>query len=234
MPIYKIADLNILINPIFDNVKNRLKPYLSPDKNFDFDVSATMDEINKICSKTNLHCTPENAENTILLTKICHNILKYYNGFFFHSSSVAINGEAYVFSAQSGTGKSTHTALWRKHFGKDAVMINDDKPIIRKNNGKFFIYGTPWMGKSDIGNNIKVPVKAIYILRRSPSNSVSRVKVGEVFKDLLEATLVPKDKTQMLTLLGLMDEFFSSVPLFVLNCNTSDEAVITAFNAVNN
>ena len=234
MPIYKIADLNISIEPIFENVRKRLLPYIADSAEADFSVSASMEQINKICSNPKHPCSPENAENAIILTQICRSVLDSYEGFFFHSSSIAINNEAYVFTALSGTGKSTHTALWRKHFGDKAVMINDDKPIIRKRNGQFYIFGTPWMGKSDIGNNLKVPVKAVYILRRAKNNSVIRVTPGEVFKELLEATLVPRDKTKMATLLELFDEFFTLTPLFILNCNISDDAVLTAFNAVNN
>ena len=104
MPIYKIADLNISIEPIFENVKKRLLPYISDSIVADFSVSASMEQINKICSNPKHPCSPENAENAIILTQICRSVLDSYEGFFFHSSSIAINNEAYVFTALSGTG----------------------------------------------------------------------------------------------------------------------------------
>ncbi|MBQ9116882.1 MAG: hypothetical protein IJY04_07635, partial [Clostridia bacterium] len=66
--------------------------------------------------------------------------------FLFHCSAIAVDGQAYAFTAKSGTGKSTHTALWRKAFGDRAVMVNDDKPIIGIKNGVATVYGTPWKG----------------------------------------------------------------------------------------
>ena len=232
MPIYRIADLNISISPIVKGTENRLKPYLSNSDTYDFEVSVSQGDIAKYKSECNTPCTDEAAESVLILTEICNRVLQDFNGIFFHSSSLMLDGEAYVFTAVSGTGKSTHTALWRKHFGERVTMINDDKPIIRMVDGQFFIYGTPWMGKSDIGNNVKAPIKAIYIIRRSNENYAKKVSAGQYFKDILEATVVPTDKETMHKLLSLFDMLFREVPLFLLNCNMDDEAVTTAYNAV--
>ena len=172
-------------------------------------------------------------ESTLILTKLCHKLLEGCNGFFFHSSSLMLDGEGYVFTAPSGTGKSTHTALWRKHFGEKVTMINDDKPLIRRGSDDFYIYGTPWMGKSNIGNNIKAKVKAVFILKRSEQNSAKKVSISEVFKEIFEATVIPKEKAMMSNLLSLLSDFFAKVPIYLLHCNISDEAVLTAYNAVN-
>lgn len=234
MPVYNIADLNILIEPKHKNTAQRLAPYESTDSNYDFEISLNAYEAEQHYIQNDLEYSPASSESTLILTKLCNTVLKHYDGFFFHSSSLMLDGEAYVFSAPSGTGKSTHTALWRKHFGDRVTMINDDKPIIRKKDGRFFIYGTPWMGKANIGTNTKAPIKAVFILQRGNTNSAVRVKPGEVFKQILEATIVPSDKNMMFSLLGLLDEFFTLVPLFLLTCNLSDDAVITAYNASNN
>ncbi len=233
MPIYNIADLNILIEPLCSNTEKRLAPYLSDSRNFDLKISAAPDEIELYSLQSNPPCPIWIAESTLILNKLCNAVLEKYDGFFFHSSSLMLDGEAYVFSAVSGTGKSTHTALWRSHFGNKVTMINDDKPIIRKTNEKFFIYGTPWMGKADIGNNVKAPIKAVFILTRGKENSAKRVKPGEVFKQILEATIVPTEKDKMHNLLGLLDELFTSTPLFLLTCNQNEDAVTTAYNAAN-
>ncbi len=231
MPIFRIADLNISIEPIYEQTSKILLPYVCESDSFDFSVEVTEDEISEYVRQSNPPCLPYLAERTIILTRICIKILDKFSGFFFHSSSLMFDGEAYVFTALSGTGKSTHTALWRKHFGDRVTMINDDKPIIRKYEGNFYIYGTPWMGKSDIGNNVKAPVKAVYVLQRGEKNSAVRVKTGDVFRQLLEATVVPSDKRGMLTLLSLFDEFFSEVPVFLLTCNTDVEAAVVAYEA---
>ena len=89
------------------------------------------------------------------------------------------------------------------------------------------------MGKSEIGSNIKAPVKAVFVLERSDENFAERVTVGEVFTRLLEATLVLPDRKNMAKLLTLFDEFFSSTQLFRLKCNTDISAPEVAYNAAN-
>lgn len=234
MPIYNIADLNILINSSSEEIKKRISPYIVNSDSFDFEVKVSQNDISDFISNSKHYCNSFMAESTLILTQICNRILENYNGFFFHSSSLMLDDEAYLFTAVSGTGKSTHTALWRKLFKEKVVMINDDKPIIRKKDGVFYVYGTPWMGKSDIGNNVKAPVKAVYILQRGEKNSAVRVKPGAVFKNILEATVVPTDRRNMEKLLELLDEFFSSVPLFLLTCNMDIEAAQVAYNASKN
>lgn len=234
MPNYKIADLCIKINPIYEKTRQRLAPYLTSDSDIDLEITVTESEIAEKKSMSEIAFPESEHESTIILTKLCSNLLQNYNGFFFHSSSLMLDGEGYVFTAPSGTGKSTHTALWRKHFGNKVTMVNDDKPLIRQIGKDFYIYGTPWMGKSNIGNNIKSSVKAVFILKRGEQNIAKRVSIREVFKEILEATVIYTDKTMMSNLLSLLDEFFSKVPIYLLYCNISDEAVLTAYNAVNN
>lgn len=225
MAIYKIADLNIKIDPKYGSTVEHLKPYLSDEKSFDIEITNSDSEIAEFAKTSSAPCTPELAESFLILNKLCIEIFEKFNGFFFHSSSLMIDNEAYVFTAKSGTGKSTHTALWRKLFGDKVKMINDDKPIIRKHNGNFYIYGTPWMGKSEIGSNAKALVKAVFVLERGIENCVKSVSVGEVFGNLLEATLVFHEKDKMIRLLDMYDEFFSSTRLFKLKCNTEISAV---------
>ena len=234
MPIYNIADLNILINPSSEEIKKRISPYIVNSASFDFEVKVSQNDIAAYIANSKENCNSFMAESTLILTQICNRILENYNGFFFHSSSLMLDNEGYLFTAVSGTGKSTHTALWRKLFKEKVVMINDDKPIIRKKDGVFYVYGTPWMGKSDIGNNVKAPVKAVYILQRGEKNSAERIQIGAVFKNILEATVVPTDRKNMENLLSLLDEFFSSVQLFLLTCNMDIEAAQVAYNASKN
>ena len=83
-------------------------------------------------------------------------------------------------------------------------MINDDKPVIRKCDGKFYAYGTPWMGKADIGTNTKAPVKAVYILQRAEENTAVRVLPSQVMKQLLEATVIDVERSRMEKLLDCL------------------------------
>ncbi len=233
MGLYKIADLNVKINPEYQTTLNRLKPYLSDEKTADLELVVTKAEIQCFANTSPVACNLEEAEGIVIFNLLCKKILEDFDGFFFHSSSLVMDNEAYIFTAASGTGKSTHTSLWRKRYGSRVEMINDDKPIIRKHDGRFYIYGTPWMGKSEIGNNIKAPIKAVFVLERDSRNSVERVPVADVFAELLKATLVFSEKNNMAKLLSLFDEFFSSTQLYRLKCNTDISAAEAAYNAVN-
>lgn len=232
MPVYKIAELNILINPIYSYTERQLAPYLSDSAEYEFDASASMSEVEQNYDKSK-NIPIHMYEGSIVYTKICKKMLESYDGFFFHSSSLSVDGEGYLFTALSGTGKSTHTALWCELFGSRAVMINDDKPLIRKINGKFYVCGTPWMGKSNIGANKAAPVKAIYVLKRGTENRAERISTAEVFKELLEATLVPNSRENMAKLLELYDGLFSAVKLFRLTCTPEIEAAKIAYEAAN-
>lgn len=232
--VYKIADINILINPIYDYTKRHLEPYLTGSAEYEFDASADLSEVEENRRRNAVPVPAELCEGSVIYTKICKKMLECYDGFFFHSSSLSVDGGGYLFTAQSGKGKSTHTALWRKVFGSKVVMINDDKPLVRKIDGRFYVFGTPWMGKSNIGTNAKAPVKAIYVLTRGEENRVERVSPAKVFKELLEATLLPESRDNMGKLLGLYDELFSSVMLFKLVCRPDEEAARLAFDAANN
>lgn len=233
MPVYKIAKLNVKTEPLYPQTAKRLEPFLTDSAEFDFDASAKVNEVEDYLDNQEQPCPAFLAEGAIILTNICRTVLSSYDGFFFHSSSLMMDGEAYLFTALSGTGKSTHTALWRKHFGGRVVMINDDKPVIRRIDGRFYVCSTPWMGKSEIGTNIDVPIKAVYVLTRAKENKAERIRTAAVFKQLLEATLLPGSPEDMSKLLELFDGLFSQVPLFLLSCNTDEEAAQVAYDAAN-
>ena len=233
MAIYKIAGINILINPVYDYTAKQMEPFICGEANYEFDASATKEEIENFMSKDDSPLPPAMYEGPIILTKICRRMLEDYDGFFFHSSSLCLDGEGYLFTAQSGTGKSTHTSYWRELFGDKVTMINDDKPIIRKIGGKFYVCSTPWMGKSNIGTNLNAPVKAVYVLKRGKENSAEQVSPARVFRELLEATLLPDKRENTAKLLELYDGLFSQAKLIELYCKPEIEAAKTAYNAVN-
>ena len=95
-----------------------------------------------------------------------------FDAFLLHAAVIEVDGLAYAFAAPSGTGKTTHIALWKKFFGDRANIINGDKPIIRFENGTPYIYGTPWCGKEGYNINTKAPLAALCFIERSPENTI--------------------------------------------------------------
>lgn len=155
-----------------------------------------------------------------------------YDTFLMHGSCVAVDGEGYLFTAKSGTGKSTHTRLWRELFGERAVMINDDKPLIRVTETGATIYGTPWDGKHHLSTNCAVPLKAICILERAANNTIRRIPPAEAYPFLVQQIYRPQDPAAMLRTLQLIDRLSKTVDLWRLGCNMDPEAAQVSYNAM--
>ncbi|MBQ7133559.1 MAG: hypothetical protein IJO20_03595 [Ruminococcus sp.] len=225
MDIYKIAELNIGVENHSDFTKEYMKDYLCDENELDFVVTVTQEMIS--CEKEiAVEEVPEQYyELTAVLRVICHTIVEKYNGFFLHCSCLEYEGEAVVFTAKSGTGKSTHARLWREYLGDKVTMINDDKPIVRFIDGRFYIYGTPWNGKHSLSNNIKAPIKAIYYLHQAKENKVVRCDSISSITKLLSQTVLPNSKESMNCLLSMLEQLLSTIPMFDLYCDISKNAV---------
>ena len=155
-----------------------------------------------------------------------------YDTVLFHGSCVAVDGIGYLFTAKSGTGKSTHTRLWRELFGDRAVMINDDKPLIRATEQGAEIFGTPWNGKHHLSRNTSVPLQAICILRRAADNTIVPITPSEAYPILLGQTYRPMNADAMQRTLTLVDRLAAAVTLWRLNCNMDPSAAQTAYEAI--
>lgn len=150
--------------------------------------------------------------------------------FLFHGSAVAVDGECYIFTAKSGTGKSTHTRLWRELLGERAVMVNDDKPMIRVTDHGAIVYGTPWNGKHHLGANIAVPLKSICILERSADNQICKVSKDEALPMLVQQAHRPNDPAALARTMTLIDKL--QAPIYRLRCNMDISAAELSYNAM--
>ena len=140
-----------------------------------------------------------------------------FNGMMLHASAVAVDGKAYLFSGQSGIGKSTHTGLWQQTFGEKVKLFNDDKPALRYLDGKWFAYGTPWSGKHGININMKVPIAGICFLKRGNENSIRRLSPIEALPQVLAQTLRKfKDAERLSLMLNHVDKLVKEVPIYEL------------------
>lgn len=160
-----------------------------------------------------------------------YNELLRHNGLMLHSSCVEKDGYAYLFSARSGTGKSTHTHLWLKNLSGTRI-INDDKPALILENGTWYACGTPFSGKTDENLDVKIPVRAITFLHRSENNEVKRIPAIQAVGLLLEQTIKPTDRTLAESMLDLADRLLREIPVFSLGCNMDDEAATVAYNEI--
>lgn len=151
----------------------------------------------------------------------------------FHGSVIAVDGEGYLFTAKSGTGKSTHTRLWREYFGERAVMVNDDKPLLHITDSGVTAYGTPWDGKHRLSTNIAVPLKGICILTRDAKNHIEPVEPHAVYPLIVQQTNRSLSADGMKQTLSLIDRMLHVVPVYRLGCNMDIEAAKVAYEGMN-
>lgn len=152
-----------------------------------------------------------------------------YKTILFHGSAIMVNNKGIIFTAPSGTGKSTHSEKWNRLFG--AKYINDDKPYISVKD-EFFVHGSPWMGVHHLGNNVSYPLSAICIICRSENNRIERVQKKDVFSELIKQTYMPKDCKNAKEILSLVSQLSCGVEVYKLYCNTDDEAANVAYNSL--
>jgi len=150
----------------------------------------------------------------------------------FHGSAIAVDGQGYLFTAHSGTGKSTHTRLWRQVFGDRAVMVNDDKPFLEINPDGVWLHGSPWSGKHGLDANICVPLKGICILERGKENRIRSAAIEEALPMLRKQAYEPLAKNSHSVFLSLVDALSRQVPLWKLSCNKEPQAALTAWEAM--
>lgn len=153
-----------------------------------------------------------------------------FSGFQLHASAIALDGRAYLFSAYSGTGKSTHTEKWLRLFG--ARYINDDKPALRLVDGTWTAYGTPWSGKHDLSSPEGYPVGGIAFLERGDHNAIRRMEPAQALPLIMAQTYKWLSVEQMDKKLALLDRCLRTVPVWLLTCQNNDEAAYTSHAAM--
>lgn len=143
-----------------------------------------------------------------------------FDGMMLHASALSYGGKAYLFSGPSGVGKSTHTRLWQDVFGEDVEIINDDKPALRRLDGRWYAYGTPWSGKHHINKNRRLPLCGICFLKQADENRIRRVSSLEAIQLIVPQTVRKRlTAEEMARLLSHVDVLIREIPIFELeNC----------------
>jgi len=175
------------------------------------------------------------SDNMLEITALQRKIAEEFfsrNILLFHGSVVAVDNSAYLFTAKSGTGKSTHTRLWREVFGDRAVMVNDDKPFLQLTEDGVIAHGSPWNGKHRLGSNISVPLKAICILERSAKNWVKPITPAEALPMLFQQSQWPQNPANMPKYMELIDRLANGVEFYRMGCNMDPDAARISYEAM--
>ena len=157
-------------------------------------------------------------------------MLAEHGGVVLHSSYIITQrGEALLFSAPSGTGKSTQAELWRSYAG--ANVINGDRALVKAENG-VTANGILFSGTSGISKNITAPLRAIVLLRQSEKNEIRSVSGKEAFMRLLpQCSYYPDEEENLRLVTGILAEISSAVPVYDFGC-VPDESAVSALSEV--
>ena len=224
-----IADLNIRCVTNHEYSRKLCRDYIT-EAPADLSVVITPEDIQKEIEwqktqeETSHSHNEAYIESLALYRKICTE-LALKDTVLIHGSCLMKDGTAFLFCAPSGTGKSTHTRLWRQVFGDEVVMINDDKPLARiSGDGIPLIFGTPWNGKHHLGANISAPLKNICFLQRGERNELVSFNKKDALPQLSRFTFRPDSPLEMAATLGTLDSIIRYADFWQLKCNMDPEA----------
>lgn len=207
------------------NYFNLLSDNYRTDEPADFHVKISPEDIEEGKESFKAHNTTEvpadkKIEVFALHKKVCELLLER-DVFFMHGAAIAVNGEGFVFTAKSGTGKTTHILKWLRQC-PDAIVVNGDKPFISVS-GLPMVCGTPWAGKEEMQTNTIVPLKAIIMLQRSEDNRFEKISPIEAFPRLLESVYFPDDEGKQKKTLALIQRLNPTVQYWRFYCNNFKE-----------
>lgn len=224
----KVAEKVIKINCNYNFSYDYCKEYTT-DETEDFSIEIEPKDIEFERERSTIECSDGYLELLAIHRKISE-IMPKYNTILFHGSVLAIDGKGYLFTAPSGTGKSTHTRLWKEYFKDRVVVVNDDKPFLKIEDDEVFAYGTPWDGKHRLSSNIKVPLKGICILSQNKENWIKKIDSKNVYPYLYNQVYhILNKRENAIKTLQIFDKLLKIVPIYKMGCNISYDAVKTSY-----
>ena len=234
----RIADKNIAVTSIYDQVKVLCRDYLT-EQAADFSVTVSPEDIAREHKQNRREAEierireveyPESYLETLAVyRKIVVQMLEY-DTFLMHGAVVAEGERAWLFTAHSGTGKTTHIRLWLDNI-EGSYVVNGDKPLIRIGE-QITDFGTPWSGKEGMNKNIGMKLCGIVLLERGAENRINALSFSEALPTLIQQSYRPKDKQQLSKTLALIGKLSGRVPMYRLQCNMLPDAAFTAYSVL--
>ena len=229
---YSFASLIVEMNIRYEPLKSQALPYEIKEETLE-DVSIPlMDEMINKYHTLYPHLSIGECEYVLYGAYFYKELLKH-GGILLHSSCVVKDNQAYLFSAPSGTGKSTHTSLWLKYFD-DAKILNDDKPALIIKNGTLYACGTPFSGKTNLSLNEEYKVKGIAFLQRSKDNWIKEMPSSKAIYSILNQTIRPNSEDVMDKAIKIIEEIVNLTKIYEFGCNISLDAVKVSYEAMSN
>lgn len=216
-----------------NEVLQKLKSYVTmqePVYDICVDEEAILKE-KEIADKTLKYPPTKSEIEMYAIRKMIAESILDCNCFQIHGAAFAVDDCGYIFTADSGVGKTTHMRLWLKNL-ENVYVVNGDQPLVKV--GKdVMVCGSPWCGKEGWNNNAVVSLKAIVVMERGVKNSIAEISMSEALAELLRQVYKPSDPAKMgktLQLLSLLEgrtKFYR----FIFN-NFAEDAFSVSYNKV--
>lgn len=229
-----LANMIIRIQGVHDTLREYCKDYITAKEvsEENFEITVTSEDIRRERGTGKYEQNSDNYIEIILTLLKIADELPDRNKFLMHGAVVAWKQEGYIFTAPSGTGKTTHARLWKKYLGSDVEIINGDKPVLEVTEEQIIAYGTPWAGKERLQKNSCVPVKGICFLRQGETNSIHKLNKREALLLLLPQVYITPDSKKAGKILELFGKILERIPVYEFRCNISEQAVQCSFEAL--
>ena len=227
-----IADLVTELHPKFDDTKRLAAPFrYEGSRPVDLTLKVSDEYLADLMRRAAPGITEGQMEN-FAFSSVFNRRAIAFGTMLVHSSAVVCDGRAFLFSADSGVGKSTHTRLWLKAFGDRVHILNDDKPVVRLLDSGALVCGTPFDGGSGIARNETVPLGAIVFVERGDRNAVRVPDSKEVIQKLYFQTVHMVNTETAEKMLDNFSKLLSLTKFYVLTCNQEPEAAHVAYSAL--
>ena len=227
-----VADLVTELEPRYDDSRELAEPFrYEGSRETDIKLHVSDKLLNNLMEKAAAGTTVGKMENFALGNDFNRKAIAF-STMLIHSSALVYDGGAYLFSADSGVGKSTHTRLWLQAFGDTVHILNDDKPVVKLCDDKAVCYGTPFDGGSGIALNETYPLGAIVFVERGEENSVRVPTSKEVIQKLYFQTARFVGMKTAEEMLINFDLLIGKTKFYVLTCNMDISAAYTARRAI--
>ena len=232
MPLYGIGGFCVELIPKYPTLMRQAEPYrVTEERPADFSVMPEESFLREQKGKYP-EASPDMLEYVFTGSLFARAALRH-EAIVLHASAVVLDGAAYLFSAASGTGKTTHTQMWLSHFGAErAFILNDDMPLIRRFPDGFRACGTPFAGSTGWSRNACVKLAGICFLERAAGNSIRRISAFEGVPLFLGQTPRARDAELLELQLATLDRLFREAPVYRMGCCMSPEAVLCAYEAM--
>ena len=227
----EIANKVLQIHAFNESTKRYCGAVLT-DEEPDYTITMTEEDLKNEKSNSDNGQVYVNEEISALYRKIA-DLLVEDDIVVFHSSAISVDNNAFLITARSGVGKSTHSKNLSEYIGESFKYINDDKPLLKVNDHDVIVYSSPWNGKERRGNNIYAPLRAIIFLNRGENNSYRRIlNKEEIYIKMLSQIYLPKEKSKREKALNIADKLLKNVNFYEINVTKDIESAKMTYEEI--